>query len=1170
MREVDARLDALANRDQDATGSFRIPTDIRGQVAVRDSAQLTVTFNRNSSHQQTIQMSSIVYEASDGTRVAYEGGGVWKQTASGSIMLSPPEIQYREGRLDLALNSLVGDITDSGSIEARYEAAESRNRSQRFRRALYNGSAINTPQDVENVTLTITGSEYASAWHRYARDTFDSTRVTVLPASGSVAPGDTVTMRFAVGQVARPRYVVDTIDAPASALPSDDVWLNATVRNTGNLSGNQTVTYELRDSGGNVVSTDQVDDVVIGGGSTKTLAFPLDPSTLSAGSFNYTIDTGNDTVTREIVVGAPGDDRANLSVQSITADTGFQENEDATLQATIENTGDLPSDRPVTVTFTNATTGNVVDTQAVSLGKMDGGDAQTVSVAVPTGRPGLYAYEVATGDDTASGTFAVGDAARFDVDISAPTTVAKGSTTFVDVSIENIGSLQDTQTVTYRFNGSTERTESVTIGSGDTWTQQFAIPSDEVGSFDLSVASADDREVGSVVVTEGTQPNFLVTGTDAAPDPIRQTQTLTVSADVTNIGAEDGTQTIDFSFDGVSRDTGTLSLDSGEMGTATFTYEVPQSLDPGMYDYTVETANASLSGSVQVVNETVIDEGDGEISVRYAATVNMTVMGAEISAMSPDSGPCTDRRGNNCFDYENRIYNSRWVTIGFLAENATWSQQYNPWQDTNLNAETNEADIINGEYQRNFTLPGNSSVTVRATSYQCGDLVYAGITEQYYGEEWEHIDCQPNGNLYSPLAINENTNPSNVIIRGDGDPTPSLNTGYIEQRGLKAMLGDYIHESNQTFDLGPNERVFLFELTERNADPDEATASGDPDYNDAVVLFRLEDINETRSVSSDYVDFRVADLDAPASVDQGDPATVTANLTNVGDVVDDQDVQYRLVDDSGTTVDSGAVSDLELGPDESATRDFTVDTSTPGTYEYVVSTENDTERGLIYVGGTAGDKFLVTELDGPRYAKYQGSNEQATAVIENVGDTGGTQTVEFEFGATTEDSRTVTLASGERRSLTFDIPTDTRGTFDYTVSTADSQLTKTVTVGESNFQITDERLPQAIYQNDSAILTAAIDNVGTIEDTQTVTLEVDGSVADTQAIQIGPDEPAGRVDLSIPTDTVGTFDYTLSTEDDSIRGTITVLPESNVDQNVSAPERFTVDMNRIVIDQADD
>jgi len=67
-------------------------------------------------------MGEVVYESGD-TRVAFQGGGVWRTSGRGSEMLSPPEFNYQGATLTLPVIRVGGDAsTFAGAPRARVTA----------------------------------------------------------------------------------------------------------------------------------------------------------------------------------------------------------------------------------------------------------------------------------------------------------------------------------------------------------------------------------------------------------------------------------------------------------------------------------------------------------------------------------------------------------------------------------------------------------------------------------------------------------------------------------------------------------------------------------------------------------------------------------------------------------------------------------------------------------------------------------------------------------------------------------------------------------------------------------------------------------------------------------------------------------------------------------------
>ncbi|WP_254543645.1 DUF7289 family protein [Halomarina pelagica] len=125
---------------------------------------------------RTTELGSFVYANGD-TRIAYQGGGVWRKTGDGPARLvSPPEFHYRDGTLTFPVVRVSGGSTHaaSGRTTVTVERpAPSFRRTYPNESASYaNGRAFANPLSEGYVTVTVE-SEFYEGWAEYFRTRTD-------------------------------------------------------------------------------------------------------------------------------------------------------------------------------------------------------------------------------------------------------------------------------------------------------------------------------------------------------------------------------------------------------------------------------------------------------------------------------------------------------------------------------------------------------------------------------------------------------------------------------------------------------------------------------------------------------------------------------------------------------------------------------------------------------------------------------------------------------------------------------------------------------------------------------------------------------------------------------------------------------------------------------------
>jgi hypothetical protein len=161
MREIDSRLSEVAFSDNlEHTLAFD-PSE--GQsVRIADNAEMVIELNGGPSCTPfVIPMGSLHYENDEYSTVTYQGGGIWKQTQSGNTMISPPDMEYKDGTLTFPSVNINGSAGGQvRTLQAKKNLEYSRERSREYSQLMKNCS------NASRMTVTVE-SRYVDVWGKY-------------------------------------------------------------------------------------------------------------------------------------------------------------------------------------------------------------------------------------------------------------------------------------------------------------------------------------------------------------------------------------------------------------------------------------------------------------------------------------------------------------------------------------------------------------------------------------------------------------------------------------------------------------------------------------------------------------------------------------------------------------------------------------------------------------------------------------------------------------------------------------------------------------------------------------------------------------------------------------------------------------------------------------------
>lgn len=232
---------------------------------------------------------------------------------------------------------------------------------------------------------------------------------------------------------------------------------------------------------------------------------------------------------------------------------------------------------------------------------------------------GSYRVELTVVDnngETATTSKLVGVFSYFAVsDLSAPSTAQQGEQITVNATVENTGTETATQTIEYRFNGSTQQSTQVELGYQENTTVSFdyTVPADQAtGTYTHGIYSENESRTTDLDVTDGsTTPPFFVVNITGTNEPVTQGENLDIDAEIENTGATETTQNIELeiSDEGIV-DTTSIQLDGGESKQITLTWKTSPG-DNGDYTANVSSENDFDTQNVTIESGTTNNPGNG-------------------------------------------------------------------------------------------------------------------------------------------------------------------------------------------------------------------------------------------------------------------------------------------------------------------------------------------------------------------------------------------------------------------------------------------------------------------------------------------------------------------------------------------------------------------------------
>ncbi|TKX80490.1 PGF-pre-PGF domain-containing protein [Halorubrum sp. SD626R] len=795
------------------------------------------------------------------------------------------------------------------------------------------------------------------------------------------------------------------------------------------------------------------------------------------------------------------------------------------LEANVTNVAEATDTQTVNVTLD----GETVDQRELEIGP---NESTTFTDVLSTDADNLG--EVSAGvesiDDSASETVTVDAPASFNItDLQTSNVRSAGESFNVTVDVENDGDREDTQNVTVTYDGEVVYDRAETLAGGDSETINVEVDTEpgEAGTRTVVAETDDDRAVASVDLDS---PAFFAVDviefdseTEAVPG-----QNITVAAEITNTGEEDGTQSVTISANGTDEQTiDAVDVDAGEtrfiereLDTSTF--------GTGPLTIGVDTGDTS--------DQFVVDLKEGT-----APTFEVDITDAPGSVDEP-------------VDNVN-------ITVDVNVENVG---QQNGTQDIDFRVDGETRATENGvSLDRSSDTDLNVEVPIRRGDAPSVDVTVA--SENGTATESVEVDALPR------FAVTDVNAPGRVNDTDEFEPNVTIEN--VGGQPANASVGVFFNATSigtvGTDDsVSPGESVTLDNVVTLNAS-DVGVEDGNATQVEANVTNaetdEVDDFSTARVFVSENepANFVVNSLGLAGDVKgdevvAGESVEIDAEIQNIGGETGNQTVVLAF---GGQTIAAETITLNGGGDTEIVEATYDTRSSDIGDgIDVTANTDNDDNTAELDVLEPAAFDAEIVAVDDRVIA---GEELGVDVRVTNTGEANGTADLSvFLNGNQTSRSVELDAENSTVESVTFEPTTDQVGERDVAAATTDALDTATVSVGApGELAVSFASVSNEITSEESFDATVLVENVGDGETTQTIALDASG--LDASAEVTVPGGETRRVELSDATvpDAGTTVDVRAQSADDAT-ATQTV-------SIIEPPEEATFALSAIETDPAD-
>ncbi|MFD1641765.1 S8 family serine peptidase [Halohasta litorea] len=366
---------------------------------------------------------------------------------------------------------------------------------------------------------------------------------------------------------------------------------------------------------------------------TRIVDVPYTPTKDDVGTPTIRVESATDSIEAAFNVIGYSTFSVNLSSAEI-ANQSFVIGETVPVNATIENTGGAAGIGTVDLLVN----GTVKPDASVDTRELSTGETQSVSLGYNVSVEDYPEANVSirTSDDEQNTTVGVLRAAESVVGINSVNSPTEGDDIVVNASVENVGDVSLSQTLTANIDGIGSNETAVTVANGSSEDVELHIPTGDGDAGEYTVTAATPDSTSEIPVTVRGPAAFDVGIANASSD-VSAGNNVTVNASVANTGGEIGEETVSLTTNtsNTVRDSATVEVPAGEsevvelefkttvadMGDVQLQVTVSESSatqnivvsDPEPPVITGVTVNESVSNNVVEVNGTV---ANGSVDVR--------------------------------------------------------------------------------------------------------------------------------------------------------------------------------------------------------------------------------------------------------------------------------------------------------------------------------------------------------------------------------------------------------------------------------------------------------------------------------------------------------------------------------------------------------------------------